>query len=82
MTAPVKKKPAPYHKVFVEMKDGFKYKFVCIGRNLENMLNYTKSFYWTESVKHEEISEADYRGFYAVSLEDEEKPKKKPRKKK
>ena len=33
-----KKKPAPYYKVHVVMKTGFKYKFVCIGRNLESML--------------------------------------------
>ena len=75
-----KKKPAPYYKVHVVMKTGFKYKFVCIGRNLESMLKHTNSFYWTESTKHEEISEEEYRDFYSVGLE-EEKPKKTRKKK-
>ena len=73
------KKPAPYYKVHVVMKTGFKYKFVCIGRNLQSMLNHTNSFYWTESTKHEEISEQEYRDFYSVGLE-EEKPKRKKKK--
>ena len=80
MTETKAKKPAPYYKVHVVMKTGFKYKFVCIGRNLQSMLNHTNSFYWTESTKHEEISEQEYRDFYSVGLE-EEKPKRKRTKK-
>ena len=80
MTETKAKKPAPYYKVHVVMKTGFKYKFVCIGRNLQSMLNHTNSFYWTESTKHEEIPEQEYRDFYSVGLE-EEKPKRKRTKK-
>ncbi len=78
---PVKKIPK-FHKVHVVMKTGFKYKFVCIGRNLENMLKHTNSFFWTESTKHEEITEQEYRDFYNVDLEEnkEEKPKRKKKK--
>ena len=79
MTETKAKKPAPYYKVHVVMKTGFQYKFVCIGRNLQDMLKNTNSLYWTESTKHEEISEQEYRDFYSVNLEEEkeEKPKKK-----
>ena len=80
----VKKKLAPYYMVDVVMKTGFKYKFVCIGRNLESMLKHTNSFYWTESTKEKEITEEEYRKFYSVSLDedqDKEKPKKKRTKK-
>jgi hypothetical protein len=78
MTAVVKKAPK-FYRVHVVMKTGFKYKFVCIERNLHSMLKHTESFFWTESTKHEEITEEEYRAFYAVSL-DEEEPKKRKRK--
>lgn len=74
------KRIAKFYRVHVVMKTGFKYKFVCIERNLQSMIKHTESFYWTESTKTEEISEEEYRDFYAVSL-DEPKPKKTRKKK-
>lgn len=79
MNQPIKKVPK-FYKVHVKMKTDFKYSFVCIGRNLESMLKHTNSFYWTESTKQEEITEQEYRDFYNVNLDEEEKPKRKRKK--
>lgn len=80
ISVPVKRTPK-FYKVSVEMKTDFKYKFVCIERNLKSMVDQVQSYYWTKSVKTEEIPEEEYRDFWNVGIE-EEKPKKKTRKKK
>jgi hypothetical protein len=79
MTAVIPKKVPKFYKVHVAMKTDFQYKFVCIERNLKSMVDQVNSYFWTQSVKTEEITEDEYRAFYAVELEDE--PKKKTRKK-
>jgi hypothetical protein len=82
MNGVVTKKVPKFYKVHVVMKTDFKYSFVCIGRNLDSMLKQVNSFFWTESTKHEEITEQEYRDFYNVSLEEEKKEKPKRKKKK
>jgi len=49
-----------YYKVDVVMKTGFQYSFTSIGIKLKEVLQFTNGLYWTESTKHQEITEDEY----------------------
>ena len=57
MTAPTKTS-GKYYRVDVEMTNGFKYSYTCIGKMLAGMMKSSNTS-WIKSVKETEITEGE-----------------------